>query len=301
MSGFQSPNYTQTPNDLFDRLMAEMSHAELLVVLAAIRQTLGYHKASDEISLTQFERMTGMTRKGVVGGIKAAIERGVLHEVSRGKRGVVRYQLVVESNQLPEATSYRSTPELVTAVHQSQGTTSYRRKHTKEKDSLKKDSKEILPNGNGVEYNGRVPRSSSENGADREETPTSKEAPTAASATPTPPGAAAPPSPKRTHYDVYLALLAQWQYDPEKVTEQKKKEMMRVAMDLHRVDITPEQVPTLYTFIAKKAEKENWKAWTVNVLPKYANDFLKALPAANADDGAVSVFALIKKQQGEQA
>lgn len=144
MPGFSSPNHTQTPNDLFDRLMREMSEAELKVVLAAVRKTLGYHRDSDEISLTQFEEITGMSRKGVVAGLQAAIERGVVREIGRGKRGVVRYTLVVESDQLPEVTSYQNTPELVTELHQSQARTSYQKKHTKERNQIK-DKEKVSP------------------------------------------------------------------------------------------------------------------------------------------------------------
>jgi hypothetical protein len=41
---FKSPNYTQTPNDLIDVEMKKMGEAELKVVLAIVRQTIGYHR-----------------------------------------------------------------------------------------------------------------------------------------------------------------------------------------------------------------------------------------------------------------
>src|SRR3712207_8854559 len=42
---------------------------------AIIRQTFGWHKAEDELSLTQLERLTGLTRQGVVDGIEAGLRR----------------------------------------------------------------------------------------------------------------------------------------------------------------------------------------------------------------------------------
>ena len=42
MSGFQAPNFTQTPNDLFDIYLADLGHAELRVLLAVIRETYGW-------------------------------------------------------------------------------------------------------------------------------------------------------------------------------------------------------------------------------------------------------------------
>lgn len=128
MSGFTSPNHTQTPNDLFDKLMKDMSEAELKVVLAAIRQTLGYHKTKDPISLTRFEEITGLSRQAVVDGVNAAIDRGVLSIVGQGKRGVNIYELVINLDQSEKETSQESRPV-------KQGATSLKSRHTKEKKS----------------------------------------------------------------------------------------------------------------------------------------------------------------------
>lgn len=97
MTGFESPNYTMTPNDLFDRLMADMRETELKVVLYACRQTFGYHRETDLISLSQFEKATGLSRQGVIDGIEAAKERGLLEECGVGPRGIKRYRLRVSS------------------------------------------------------------------------------------------------------------------------------------------------------------------------------------------------------------
>ncbi len=260
MTGFSSPNHTQTPNDLFDHLMREMTEAELKVVLAAIRKTLGYHRASDEISLTQFEKMTGLTRKGVIGGIQAALARGVLREVSRGKRGVVRYALVIESDQLPEVTSYHSTPELVTVPHQSQASTSVRSIHTKEKKTLKKEKKEINSAAHPVvEENGTV---------DEMQVPSS-------------PVSGAPSSPKRggaAHYGHYLALLACWNYDPQAVTNATRTMYMGVAKQLSDAAFPLEHITGLHAYVARKAKDGRWTSWTVNALAKYADEYRARLP-----------------------
>jgi phage replication O-like protein O len=148
MPGFISPNYTMTPNDLLDELMPLMGEAELRIVLAAIRKTLGYHRTSDEISRTQFEKMTGLSRQGVEDGVQAAIARGVMREVARGKRGVIRYALVIESDQSTKLTSQASRPVPVNVLDQSEASTSQRSRHTKEKDSSKeKGKKNSAPKG----------------------------------------------------------------------------------------------------------------------------------------------------------
>ena len=51
--GFQSPNTTQVPDEVFDKLLTVLSGAELKVLLYIIRRTFGFKKASDNISLAQ--------------------------------------------------------------------------------------------------------------------------------------------------------------------------------------------------------------------------------------------------------
>src|SRR3990172_5533948 len=55
---FESPQYTQAPNDLFDLLMRDMSETELKVTLAVIRGTLGYHKKGFKLSLSKITDIT---------------------------------------------------------------------------------------------------------------------------------------------------------------------------------------------------------------------------------------------------
>lgn len=142
MTGFSSPNYTQTPNDLFDSLMAEMGDAELRVVLAAVRLTLGFHKRYDAISLTTFQRLTGLSRQGVIDGISLAIANGLIQEVGQGKRGVKLYELVINVDQSTSLTSQGSDQSSnLTGTGQAS-------RHTKES-IQKKESKEIKDSVSG--------------------------------------------------------------------------------------------------------------------------------------------------------
>jgi phage replication O-like protein O len=59
--GFQFPNTTQIPNELFDSLMPSLSGGELKVLLYVCRRTFGFRKDSDSISLTQIAH--GITTK----------------------------------------------------------------------------------------------------------------------------------------------------------------------------------------------------------------------------------------------
>ena len=118
MSGFASPNHTQTPNELFDMYMPLMHESELKVVMAIVRKTLGYKKDRDPISLSQLIKMTGLSRQGVLDGTQAAIERGLVAIAGHGKRGTTIYQLVYSVDQSTEETrtSLPSRPELVYPV-----------------------------------------------------------------------------------------------------------------------------------------------------------------------------------------
>jgi hypothetical protein len=80
--GFQSPNYTEAPNEFFDLLLAKIDKlCELKVTLAAIRQTFGWHRTQAELSISFFEKATGMSRTSVRDGIALALERGTLIKV----------------------------------------------------------------------------------------------------------------------------------------------------------------------------------------------------------------------------
>ena len=107
MAGFQSPNYTQTPNDLFDNFISEMGEAELKVILAIIRGTFGYHRNEFVLSIRKIAKMTGLSINGVRAGAKAAEERGLIERVINKKRSTI-WKVVVSpsdttTNQSVEA------------------------------------------------------------------------------------------------------------------------------------------------------------------------------------------------------
>src|SRR5664279_5667776 len=88
--GFDGPNYTQVPDQLFDNLMADLSGAELKVLLYIMRRTFGFKKGSDRISKSQLENGiqkkngdtldhgTGLSRRAIRLAIDSLVERRVL-------------------------------------------------------------------------------------------------------------------------------------------------------------------------------------------------------------------------------
>jgi phage replication O-like protein O len=88
--GFSKPNYTQTPNELFDELLPELSESELKVLLYVVRRTFGFGKEADAISINQLaegittkdgrvlDRGTGLSRTSVKKATAALVEKGIL-------------------------------------------------------------------------------------------------------------------------------------------------------------------------------------------------------------------------------
>jgi phage replication O-like protein O len=78
------PNYTQVPNVVFEH-MGDMTEAELKVVLAITRETIGYHRERRKMSLTRLQEMTGLNRQSVIVGVQRAIHDGFVKRFEDGQ------------------------------------------------------------------------------------------------------------------------------------------------------------------------------------------------------------------------
>jgi hypothetical protein len=88
--GFDSPNYTQVPDILFDELLPDLSGAELKVLLYIVRRTFGFKKNADSISLSQMlngvrgrdgtvhDRGVGLSKKTLLVAINSLEERNII-------------------------------------------------------------------------------------------------------------------------------------------------------------------------------------------------------------------------------
>jgi phage replication O-like protein O len=93
-SAFDAPNYTQAPNAFFDVLVVEIDKlAELKVTLAIIRATFGWHKDEDELSFSQLEERTGLSRQSVSDGIASALDRGYVQRRKQGRSFLYRLEV----------------------------------------------------------------------------------------------------------------------------------------------------------------------------------------------------------------
>jgi Bacteriophage replication protein O len=106
--GFQFPNTTQIPNEVFDTLMPHLSGGELKVLLYICRRTFGFRKDSDSISLTQIAH--GITTKAGrvldqgTGLSKRQVQRALRVLESRN---VIRVERRVDETGLHEINTYR--------------------------------------------------------------------------------------------------------------------------------------------------------------------------------------------------
>ena len=113
--GYDGPNYTQTPNLLLDEHLPDMGYAELKVVLVIVRQTMGWHKETDQLSISQLEEKTGLSNRSVIDGTRKALERGVIHRVRKGSS--YSYRMVVKGREGGSHVGGEVTSQGVKQVH----------------------------------------------------------------------------------------------------------------------------------------------------------------------------------------
>jgi len=61
-----SHNYTPIPNYLIDEVLPAVDPYEWKLLTFVARRTLGWQKTEDQISLSQFEKGTGLSRRWVI-------------------------------------------------------------------------------------------------------------------------------------------------------------------------------------------------------------------------------------------
>jgi hypothetical protein len=106
--GFQFPNTTQIPNQVFDSLMPYLSGGELKVLLYICRRTFGFRKESDSISLTQIAH--GITTKaGRVLDQGTGLSKRQVQRALRALEGrqVIQVERKVDETGLHEVNTYR--------------------------------------------------------------------------------------------------------------------------------------------------------------------------------------------------
>jgi phage replication O-like protein O len=71
-------NHTQISNYFIDEIMPNVSPAATKCFLIISRKTIGWHKDRDQISLSQFEKLTGMTVNTIKNSLKELLQVGII-------------------------------------------------------------------------------------------------------------------------------------------------------------------------------------------------------------------------------
>ena len=87
--GFEAPNHTQVPNDLFDVYLPQLKAAELRVLLTVIRQTIGFHRKKRRMSVTFLAGATGLSGEEVADAATSLLRRGLVTTGWEANRGPV--------------------------------------------------------------------------------------------------------------------------------------------------------------------------------------------------------------------
>jgi DNA-binding MarR family transcriptional regulator len=91
----QTENYTQVPNEVFDNLMKQMSGTQFKIYCAIIRKTYGWieradengnavYKVKDDISITDFMKITGLSRPTITKNLQKLLDDGFIVQVKKG-------------------------------------------------------------------------------------------------------------------------------------------------------------------------------------------------------------------------
>ena len=91
--------YTGIPNELFDKIIREITGNELKILMIIFRKTYGWvdrkdekgnsiYKTEDEISQSQLMEMTSLSRNAVKNNLNSLIEKGIIIKVSDFVKGI---------------------------------------------------------------------------------------------------------------------------------------------------------------------------------------------------------------------
>jgi len=151
-SYFDDPNFTQIPNQLLGSyektnsdgddnfipgIMSDMSEVELKVCLALCRLTYGFQGRSSAYGSVRFlERMTGLSRQGVLNGIEQLTKRGLFKRVIKPGHTQIWHRITEQTHDIG---GQQNRPEVVNVVdHSGQRCRPY-------KESIKKENKVPAP------------------------------------------------------------------------------------------------------------------------------------------------------------
>lgn len=98
----KAPNYTQMPNELLDKHMREMGNAELRVVLAIVRLTIGWHARTIAATDAEIGALAGLSADSVKTGAAAAQAAGLIERVPGHGTTKSTWQIAIDAADIAE-------------------------------------------------------------------------------------------------------------------------------------------------------------------------------------------------------
>lgn len=169
--------YTKVPNGLIEAI-PDMNGSEIAVCMVVCRQTLGYQRLWDKISITQFVKLTGMSNRSIIDAIEVAVADGWIIR----KRDGDSYQYTIRgaeeilasektSHENVAETNLNATPLCEESSQGSEKTSrggSVKTSHTKENISLAKANVPAEPQPLSAQIHGILERIEHAKGNERQ-------------------------------------------------------------------------------------------------------------------------------------
>jgi len=104
------PNSFQTPNIIVDEVLPYLQGSETKVVLFLIRKTFGWHKKQDKISLSQFEKGTGLSRQSIIDSLNFLCDLNLVLKYETQKGSTNSFELNIDWNLEQNKSSLKNRP-----------------------------------------------------------------------------------------------------------------------------------------------------------------------------------------------
>ena len=102
-------HFTKIPNNFIDEWLLKLSGTATKVFLVILRKTIGWHKESDVISISQIEKNSGLSENSVLSGLKELKHHNLLETKKEGRGKATRIEYKIKFS-LSENT-HQTTPE----------------------------------------------------------------------------------------------------------------------------------------------------------------------------------------------
>ena len=138
--------HTQVSNDFIDKFMSQVSGSATKVFLTISRNTIGWHKDTDSISISQIQAKTGLSNRCVIDAVRELEKIGI---IIVEKKFITRYTLNYEKLECEESSqsennlceeSSRIQNKIVKKVHKNSEESSQTKDIIKIKNNIKKES-----------------------------------------------------------------------------------------------------------------------------------------------------------------